>query len=81
MEAYLTTWSSRGYSDGIPDEVPAGIMDIAPSWKAVAWALLNNDMSLSRLGMPAVCSEWYSVLKAIELRKEAERQRLFRFVD
>lgn len=42
----------RCYSDGIPDEVPAKLMKTmrAPSCKAIAIAILRNDMRFYSLG-------------------------------
>ena len=76
---YVKKWSTRGYSDDISDEVPVGIDDIAPSYKAIACALLKNDICLASLGMPAPWSEWYSTLKAIELNAGKPRQLTFQF--
>jgi predicted phosphoadenosine phosphosulfate sulfurtransferase len=49
---YAKTWQRRCYSDGIPNEVPAKVAASgrAPSWRAVAIALLQNDLSLYQLG-------------------------------
>lgn len=63
---YIETWQRRGYSDGIPDEVPSELMrlNFAPSHKAIAIAVLKNDHSLSSLGYSQPVSPWYSVIKA-----------------
>lgn len=51
---------------------------LAPSWKAIAIAILKNDMQMTSLGYQATESEWYGVLKQIELGKKPLRQlRLF----
>jgi len=49
---YVQTWQRRCYSEGIPDEVPNKIAASgrAPSWRAVAVALLQNDLQLYQLG-------------------------------
>jgi len=49
---YVRTWKARCYSHEIPDEVPAKVATSgrAPSWKAVALALLQNDLHLYQLG-------------------------------
>ena len=79
MEEYLKTWQRRGYSDGIPDEVPARLMSLrkAPSYKAIALAILKND--ITDLGFTPPASAWYSELKRIEIEaRGGERQkRLF----
>lgn len=78
--SYINAWKNRDYSDDIPDAVPDAIMNdgLAPSYKAIAIALLKNDMRLSSLGMEAFTSEWYSVLKGIELGvKTGSQLKLF----
>lgn len=49
---YVKTWQGRCYSEGIPEEVPAKVAASgrAPSWRAVAIALLQNDLHLYQLG-------------------------------
>ena len=58
-----------GYSDDIPDEVPRVLMKLglAPSYKAIALALLQNDMNLESLGFTPRKSIYYSILKKIEI--------------
>jgi predicted phosphoadenosine phosphosulfate sulfurtransferase len=72
---YLETWKARGYPDDIPDEVPAGLMqrNLAPSYKAIAFAILKNDVSCRSLGFTPQPSPWYVALKRLErdARKEA----------
>ena len=48
----MRTWKARCYSHEIPDEVPAKVAASgrAPSWRAVAIALLQNDLHLYQLG-------------------------------
>lgn len=66
---YESLWTSRCYSDGLPDEVPAFIdkENLAPSWKRIAIALLKNDLQMTALGYTPKKSDWYSVLKRIEI--------------
>ena len=66
---YIETWKGRGYADDIPDEVPDELMRerLAPSYKAICFALLNNDHALEALGFVAPVSSWYSTLKKIEI--------------
>jgi hypothetical protein len=47
VEAYEQTWLNRCYSD-LPDSVPDELMreGLAPSWRAVAMAILLNRYSL-----------------------------------
>ena len=72
VDEYVKTWESRCYSDGIPDEVPKLIDSegLAPSWKRIAIALIQNDMRMEALGNIPKQSQWYGVLKRIELRKD-----------
>jgi predicted phosphoadenosine phosphosulfate sulfurtransferase len=52
VHRYLSLWKSRDYPEGIPDEVPDSLAkeNLAPSWKAIACAILKNDMLLTSLG-------------------------------
>ena len=52
VSEYNQQWRRRCYSDGIPEEVPKKVAASgrAPSWKAVAIALLQNDLHLYQLG-------------------------------
>lgn len=52
VSEYIKTWQRRCYSDGIPQEVPHKVAASgrAPSWRAVAIALLQNDLHLYQLG-------------------------------
>lgn len=74
VKEYISNWKKQGYADGIPDEVPAPLMqrNLAPSYKAIAQAILSNDLHMESLGFAAPSSEWYSVLKKIEI---SERQQ------
>ena len=59
------TWERRCYCDGIPDHLPDGISKSlrAPSYKAIAMAILRNDLALTSLGFSGPHSEWHDVLK------------------
>ena len=52
VEDYIKKWEGRCYSDGIPDIVPDGVMKSmrAPSYKAIAIAILKNDHNLHSIG-------------------------------
>ena len=52
LRTYVSTWQSRCYEAGIPDEVPEKLAKInrAPSYKAMAIAILKNDHNLLSLG-------------------------------
>jgi len=43
-----------------------------PSYKAIGLAILKNDLALQSLGFSGENSEWYSILKKIEI---AERDK------
>jgi len=66
---YVTNWKLQGYSTDIPDEVPDALMSegLAPSYKAIAFAILKNDPSLQSLGFSPRPSPWYCELKRIEI--------------
>lgn len=76
---YIEAWKCRGYSDDIPDEVPHRLMALgkAPSYKAIAIAILRND--IKELGGSLPVSAWYSEFKRVEIEaRGGERQgRLF----
>lgn len=78
---YIQTWERRGYSLGIPDEVPHRIaqQNLAPSYRAICMAILRNDHALQSLGYTPPVSPWYSALKRIEFqgRTEPNAQRDF----
>lgn len=67
VERYVKLWEQRCYSDGIPDEVPTRLdnLDLAPSYKRVCMAILNNDSRM--LGFQKPKSVYYHILKRIEL--------------
>lgn len=66
---YITRWESQGYEDGIPDEVPDELMrlHLAPSYKAICFAILKNDVTLKLLGFSGTYSPWYGELKRVEI--------------
>tara|TARA_R110000803_G_scaffold149611_3_gene215035 strand:+ start:998 stop:1252 length:255 start_codon:yes stop_codon:yes gene_type:complete len=69
MTEYIKKWEACGYSDGIPDEAPSVLvrLGLAPSYKAIACAILKNDLNLLSLGFQGEYSEWYGILKREEL--------------
>lgn len=69
VELYLRFWEQRGYTLGIEDDVPEALFAdrVAPSWRAIALALLKNDFSLLSLGFGVSPSEWYGILKRAAL--------------
>lgn len=66
---YVGKWKRQGYPEDIPDEIPAELMhdNLAPSYKAIALALLRNEHGLESLGFTPPTSLWYSALKRVEL--------------
>jgi len=71
IDKYIKEWMLRGYLDDIPDEVPDALMDesLAPSYKAIAIAILKNDHHMTALGFQAPRSIWYDALKRIEINQ------------
>lgn len=47
-------------------------LNLAPSYKAVAIAILKNDHNLISLGFSAPKSSWYDALKKMEIEKRNE---------
>lgn len=66
---YIATWKKRGYPKDIPDEVPEVLLQqgLAPSYKAIALTILRNDLQCTSLGFAPAKSEWYGILKRIEI--------------
>ncbi len=75
---YLTIWQHQGYSDAIPDVVLDDVMHerLAPSYKAIALAILKHDHGLQSLGFAAPESRWYVTLKQIELQHRTGTQQM-----
>jgi len=78
IKGYTQTWENRCYKDGIPDEVPNKIMKVnrAPSYKAIALAILKNDHHLISLGFSGPDSDWYRVLKKEHAQKNDPQLKL-----
>lgn len=72
--SYINTWEKRCYKDGIPDEVPNDIKDLAPSYKKICIAILNNDYSLKSLGLSPKKSKYYSAYKKIEIENRTKNK-------
>lgn len=68
--AYIDSYLKKGYSE-IPDELPGELIDLAPSYKFICRAILKNDQHLSSLGYSKPKSEYYNILKKIELNERA----------
>lgn len=85
IEAYVSLWMSRGYPLDIPDEVPLSLMSqrLAPSYKAICFAILKNDHPLESLGFAPPESRWYGAIKRIEIAarpKQYNPQRAFEWM-
>ena len=74
----MKTWKGRCYSEDIPDEVPQSVMESmrAPSYKAIAMCILNNDLPLYGLGFAPHVSHWYRTVKQLK-NKETQQMELF----
>lgn len=72
---YIARWKKCGYSDDIPDEVPDRLMQLqlAPSYKAIALAILKHDHACLSLGFSAPYSPWYNELKRVEIEARPNR--------
>lgn len=73
ISRYIKTWENRCYSEGIPDEAPKEIDDMVPSYKRIAIAILKND--LGGIGVQKPISDYYGILKSIELNKEYKKSK------
>lgn len=78
VKSYIKTWENRCYFEGIPDEVSDGLMKSmrVPSYKAIALALLKNDLMLYSLGFSPEVSKWYKVIKKEQLKSEKKQMDL-----
>lgn len=65
---YVNKWRSRCYPD-LPDESPPDIFDMVPSYQRIAIAILKNDHHLKTLGLNPPHSQYYDILKGIELEQ------------
>jgi predicted phosphoadenosine phosphosulfate sulfurtransferase len=74
INSYIYLWKKRDYELDIPDEVPDELMNLnlAPSYKAIALAILKNDHSMQSLGFTPKPSKIYSVIKKEEIMKRKD---------
>lgn len=74
-KSYVKTWRDRCYED-IPDEVPQSIMESmrAPSYKAIAMCILNNDLPLYGLGFAPHVSHWYRAVKQLKAKEDNQME-------
>ena len=75
--SYIKTWEQRCYHDGLPDEGPAEIKDLVPSYKRIAIAVLKNDYALQSLGFTPPKSKYYDQLKKIELKERKHKLKKY----
>lgn len=69
IKKYIQTWKKQGYPKDIPNEVPEKLMQLklAPSYKAICFAILRNDYPMKSLGCTPKKSKIYSELKRVEI--------------
>lgn len=72
INQYINLWQRRCYSE-LPDEAPKEIDDMVPSYKRICIAILKND--LSHIGIEPPKSEYYGILKCIELGKQYKKSK------
>lgn len=70
---YTQIWEDRCYSDGIPDDLPAALLKSgrAPSWKAVAIAILQNDHRCASLGFSQKESFLETAVKQLASKRDS----------
>lgn len=69
IKQYIEKWQKQGYPGELPDSAPRVLEknNLAPSWRAIAYCLLQNDLGLSQLGFSRPHSRWYDIIKKIEI--------------
>ena len=74
IREYIETWTSRGYPNGIPDEADEVLEQFnkAPSYRAIAKAIMKNDVALLSLGRTRDKCPAYMALKKIELTRRGK---------
>lgn len=75
INQYINTWESRCYHEGIPDEADERLesLELVPSYRRIAIAILKNDYPLKSLGFTPKVSPYYTELKRIEIAKRNEK--------
>ncbi len=78
IDQYINIWESRGYPNGLPDEVPDQLMHerLAPSFKAIALTILRNDHGCQSLGFTPDASPWYSAIKRNEIAARSQKEEV-----
>ena len=71
INKYISDGKRQGYPEDIPDECPDVLMhlNLVPSYKAIAIAIMKNDHAMQSLGFSSRKSEYYNVLKKIEIEE------------
>lgn len=79
VEVYCQTWKKRCYFKDIPDEVPEGLerSNRAPSYKAIAIAILKNDLLLRSIGFSEEEGNLAKELREIYKQKTNKQTSLF----
>jgi len=79
VKAYVNTWEARCYKQGVPDEVPAKLAaaNRAPSYKAIAMAILKNDLHFRSLGFARDENDLCRSLRAERARAESAQLQMF----
>lgn len=72
----MDTWEGRCYENGIPDEVPHKLAKSGrvPSYKAIALAILRNDLNFYTLGFMQPESKILD--DVIRMKKEEDSDQL-----
>ena len=68
----------RAYSNGVPDSVPDKLSRTgrAPSYKAIAMAILKNDLNFYSLGFPEKETRYFRELKDAKRRADSPQREL-----
>lgn len=71
IRSYIKLWENRCYKNGIPDQADDRLesFELVPSYRRICFAILKNDFALKSLGFTPKYSNYYSILKQIEISK------------
>lgn len=77
IRQYVRRWQRQGYPTDIPDAVPTELMrtNLAPSYRAICFAILRNDHAMTSLGFAPQPSPWYMALKRMEIAAREPQRR------
>lgn len=78
IENYIAEWEIRCYANGIPDEAPLRLEQLnkVPSYKAIARAIMKNDVTLKTMGFTQNKCNSYHELKRQELLQKGKIKEL-----